>query len=392
MQLPASTCSREGTNAVGFKELATLIHEIGSLKTLPRSGWNRVGVKARESIAEHMYRSMLLGYTLGELEGEDGRKIALMIMFHDLHEARLGDSDFNRRHYVNQKDAEMQVAVDQSHRMPAKMAANYLALFKEFEARKTRSSIIAKDADWLECAVQAIEYRSKASGAVEEWITNVTAALKTDSANKLIARMRDGSSLSWWQDFNDNELALFLHEVGSLKTLNRSGWNAVGVVGGESVAAHMYRAMLIGYLLAELEGADAQKVALMLMFHDLHESRLGDADTVGRHYVNQDEQESQVAIEQSQRMPPKMAKEYLLLFTEFNARKTKESIVAKDADYLECAFQAIEYRGKASEPVDDWIQTARNGIKTESARKLLLAAQDGKLQAWWAGFEERKKK
>lgn len=189
---------------------------------------------------------------------------------------------------------------------------------------------------------------------------------------------------------HSQEFASFIHEAGALKTLSRSGWASVGITNAEHVADHMYRSMLIGYGLAEMEGVDSRKVALMLLFHDLHESRLGDAHTLHRHYVDQKPAEMAVARDQVKRMPANMGREYLSLFKEFEERKTKESIVAKDAESLDCAFQAIEYRGQAGEPVEDWVESVKPALKTESARKLLASALDGKLLTWWRGFEVRK--
>jgi putative hydrolase of HD superfamily len=184
----------------------------------------------------------------------------------------------------------------------------------------------------------------------------------------------------------------FLHEAGHLKTLPRSGWFMTGVSNPESDADHMYRAAILGYVLAEMEGdADAHKVALMLLFHDMHETRLGDAHTTRRHYVYQDPAELEVAKDQVKRMPPKMGEQYLLLFEEFEECKTKESIIAKDADKLECALQAIEYRGCANDTIEDWVETVRPLLKTESAKKILAEAVSGKHLAWWRGFEERKR-
>ncbi len=186
------------------------------------------------------------------------------------------------------------------------------------------------------------------------------------------------------------DAVLFLHEVGALKNEPRSGWFNVGVAHPEHVSDHMYRAMLLGYILAEMEGVDAHKVALMLLFHDLHESRLQDSHTVRKYYVKQDKAELQVVRDQCTRLPARMAADYQVLFAEFEARKTKEAVVAKDADWLECGLQAIEYRGQAGEPVEDWVDSVRSALKTDSAKKILAEALDGKKMTFWRNYEEKK--
>jgi putative hydrolases of HD superfamily len=49
----------------------------------------------------------------------------------------------------------------------------------------------------------------------------------------------------------------------------------------ESVAEHSFRTAVIGYLLASIEGADPARTALLCLFHDSQESRIGDVPLVG---------------------------------------------------------------------------------------------------------------
>lgn len=182
------------------------------------------------------------------------------------------------------------------------------------------------------------------------------------------------------------DLAKFIHEVGHLKNLPRSGWFQAGVGNPESDAGHMYRSMLIGYVLAELEGADADRVVMLLLFHDLHETRLGDAHSVHRHYVYQDAAELEVAVDQAKRMPPKMAARYLSLFDEFEERKSKESVIAKDADMLDCAFQAIEYRGSANDTVEDLDQHRPAPVEDGVGKEAACGSGNGQAPSLVAGL------
>lgn len=56
-------------------------------------------------------------------------------------------------------------------------------------------------------------------------------------------------------------IANFLFELGMLKRQKHTGFALAGVRQLDSLADHTARAALIGYILAELEGVDAQKVA-----------------------------------------------------------------------------------------------------------------------------------
>src|SRR5260370_39024852 len=80
-------------------------------------------------------------------------------------------------------------------------------------------------------------------------------------------------------------LARYAYEGGHLKRSARTGWWMVGVSDPESVAEHTLRTALLGYLLAEIEGADAARTAVLCLFHDMQETRIGDIPCVGKEYL-----------------------------------------------------------------------------------------------------------
>lgn len=67
--------------------------------------------------------------------------------------------------------------------------------------RNTKEGIIAKDADWLEQAIQAKVYMETGYKGAEDIINNVGAALETDSAKEILAEIRKNPDFlnSWWQ-------------------------------------------------------------------------------------------------------------------------------------------------------------------------------------------------
>lgn len=53
----------------------------------------------------------------------------------------------------------------------------------------------------------------------------------------------------------------------------------------DTVAEHSLNAAQIGYILAKMEWADANKVATMLVWHDIAETRIGDMHKVAIWYI-----------------------------------------------------------------------------------------------------------
>src|SRR5690349_23616842 len=94
-------------------------------------------------------------------------------------------------------------------------------------------------------------------------------------------------------------LAGYLLEAGLLKRAKRTGWWIVGVKDPETIAEHSFRTALIGATLAMMEGADPARTALLCLFHDTQETRVGDIPHVGRRYLtaasNQDVTADQVS-------------------------------------------------------------------------------------------------
>jgi putative hydrolase of HD superfamily len=62
-------------------------------------------------------------------------------------------------------------------------------------------AIVARDADKLECLVQAVEYRHQGTTTAQPWIDNSRAALKTASAHRLADEAIAGHPLDWLNTF-----------------------------------------------------------------------------------------------------------------------------------------------------------------------------------------------
>lgn len=59
---------------------------------------------------------------------------------------------------------------------------------------------------------------------------------------------------------------------------------------------------------------------------------------------------------------------------EYEAQQSPEALCAKDADKLEMLLQAVEYQDVGVSRVDGWIDSARRGVKTETARRIAETA------------------
>jgi putative hydrolase of HD superfamily len=165
----------------------------------------------------------------------------------------------------------------------------------------------------------------------------------------------------------------FLFEMGMLKRARRSGWWIAGVRDPESIAEHSFRAAIIGAVLAMMEGADAAQVALMAVFHDSQETRVGDIPHIGRRYLKAAPNED-VTADQVAGAHPAVREGVRAVVDAYEHGQSIETIIAHDADKLECLIQAVEYRDQGCRDVQPWIDSSLAGLKTPSAQALAEAA------------------
>jgi putative hydrolase of HD superfamily len=179
--------------------MAKFLYEIGQLKKVKRSGWWIAGVKDPESVAEHTFRTAVIAYLLARLEGADTGKTVLMALFHDLPETRTNDAHRIVRRYADWRDVDKKAMREQSERLPDEVANEVVSFFEEFEREVSPEAKLARDADLLECLIQAREYQASGYPDVADWIANAQAALATESAKKIAAECLKTEPREWWQ-------------------------------------------------------------------------------------------------------------------------------------------------------------------------------------------------
>jgi putative hydrolase of HD superfamily len=181
------------------KDLVKFLYELGQLKRVKRSGWWIAGIENPESVAEHSFRTAAIAYLLAKLEGADTSKTTLMALFHDMGEARTNDLHRIVRRYVNWEGVDQRVIKDQSKRLPSHISEEMISVLSEFEEAISLEARIARDADLLECLVQAREYQALGYKEVVDWIINAKAALVTESAKRIAAECLETEPKEWWQ-------------------------------------------------------------------------------------------------------------------------------------------------------------------------------------------------
>ena len=126
-----------------MNDIAKYVYEIGQLKRVKRSGWWMAGISNPESIAEHSFRTAILGYVLASLEDIDPMKTAMICLFHDTAEARINDFHRVSKRYIDVGDREEVAFAEQAERLPQDIAKNVVSFMNDYETRNiTRREIL----------------------------------------------------------------------------------------------------------------------------------------------------------------------------------------------------------------------------------------------------------
>lgn len=169
------------------------------------------------------------------------------------------------------------------------------------------------------------------------------------------------------------EIAAFAYEMGVLKRESRKGWIDAQITNPESVADHTCRTAQLAALVTALEGGDAAKAAHMAIWHDSQETRTRDLNKTSKPFLPSVDHNA-VTATQVAHMPDTARQLLQDTVAEFEAQATLEAVCARDADRLECLFQALEYQATGNTLMQEWIDDSRAKLKTTSAISIAEAA------------------
>ncbi len=172
------------------------IFEIGMLSNIPRSGNAFLG-SGKQTVAEHSFRCATIGYLLSQLTtlSHDPYKLLCLCLFHDAHEARIGDLNYLQQRYLS---------VDTARLWTDTESLSYLgqqrhSLQDEFEKKITNESLLAQDADKLELLFFLKEQHDLGNPRALEWFRHAEKMLMTQEATLLAKEIWERKADEWWK-------------------------------------------------------------------------------------------------------------------------------------------------------------------------------------------------
>lgn len=173
--------------------------ELGMMKRNKHEGARLSGVEYPDSLADHTMRAAVIAYTLAVIEGADPNRCATMVLIHDIPECRIGDQHKVAARYYDNTEGERRAFEDQILNFPKPMQEEWTAMFKEFNDRSTKDGEVAKDADWLELAISAREYIDRGFLGMQDWLFNISQAVRTETARAWVEEIQTADPNKWWQ-------------------------------------------------------------------------------------------------------------------------------------------------------------------------------------------------
>lgn len=177
-----------------MRDIVNFLFEVGMLKKTPRTGFQFLG-SGCESVAEHVLRTMFIGYTLCKLRGDvDELKVLRMCLVHDLPEARTGDMNYVYKKYVTVDENKAVRELTEQ----LLFGDEIRTVIDEFNEKKTEESLIAHDADQLSLIFQLKECEDLGNKYSREWIAFAVKRLLTDTAREMADTVIETDSSLWW--------------------------------------------------------------------------------------------------------------------------------------------------------------------------------------------------
>jgi putative hydrolases of HD superfamily len=179
-----------------MKNIINFLFEVGMLKKTPRTGYQFLG-SGNESVAEHSFRTAIIGYILALKEPEaDSRKTILMCLFHDLHEARTGDHNYVNKRYVSVD--EVSAVKDLAGKTP--FGDELILLTNEFNAGESLEARISRDADQIDLIMELKAQNDLGNKYADDWSHYALKRIVTKNAKILAQEILKTDSTDWWFD------------------------------------------------------------------------------------------------------------------------------------------------------------------------------------------------
>lgn len=335
-------------NMTNEEIVSSLFYLTNKLKDeVKRTGWYRRDIKRFrvESVADHIYGCQMLAYAMYSEFNYDVNidKVITMLAIHEIGETIIGDLTPKDISSQEKRELERKAVIRLTEMIPN---GEYIKnLFLEFEERKTKEAQFAYQVDKAECDLQAklyieegcFDHVSERKEFTDNWIGFDKGRINFDNnfSKVLDYVMENNMEVKEHQEDPVQNVISFYKLTNRLKDIKRKGeeiWKVKKQNYG-SIAEHIYSVQMLELLVYLVYNQDVniEKVISQTSVHELGEIINGDISSLLK--TTKDSEDEYVAAKQ---VTDILTHGDILLnkLTEFNSKKTKESIYSKYCDKL----------------------------------------------------------
>jgi putative hydrolase of HD superfamily len=183
---------------------------------------------------------------------------------------------------------------------------------------------------------------------------------------------------------SDNSAINLIFEAAVVKRIQRTGWQILGD-NHETVGEHTFMTGVIAYMLAKsMKGkVDMEKVMVMSLFHDFHESRIGDVDKIALEYITRDTKKANRDIFAGKDM------ELLESLTEYEAKDTIEAKIVYEANIIALLVELKILTEKGNIHAREWLDGNIKRLRIPEAQKMAGEIVSTDSHSWWKDIRRK---
>lgn len=173
--------------------IADFLFECGMLRKTPRTGYQFLG-SGSENVAEHSFRTAVIGYVLARMAGADEARTTFLCLFHDLHESRTADFNYVNRIY---NSSNRTMALEHATAGTG-LEEDLLPMWEELETADTLEGQLAQDADQLDFILNLKEEADLGNKYATQWLEIAVQRVRTEWGAELAKTIAETDHKDWW--------------------------------------------------------------------------------------------------------------------------------------------------------------------------------------------------
>jgi putative hydrolase of HD superfamily len=180
---------------------------------------------------------------------------------------------------------------------------------------------------------------------------------------------------------NNKQLTNLVFEAAVVKRMLRTGWQVMGD-NEEALGGHVFMTAVIAYFLGKQLKLNMEKVLVMALFHDFHESRTGDMDKIAKYYMSRNQDKANKDIFAG------VDDELLATLTEYEGKESEEARLVYEANVIAFLVELKLLVEKGNTHAQEWLDGNMTRLRIPEA--IVLARDVAKMDShdWWKNIRK----